>query len=152
MVQTIAALIALLLAPAPNRALYKGAQKRGEMASIFVEAGERYNVDPILLVVWSFGESSLRTDAKGALGEVGLFQVHGRARKTCDGLGLDSSTTRGQIICGAALIDMDRRYCGDLAKGLHQYASGKCAGTPRARRIVKRRFRQLERLRKELAK
>lgn len=151
MIQTITALIALLLAPAPNRALYKDTEACKELATMFVAAGEKYNLEPDLLTVWSFGESSFRPDAKGAIGEVGLFQVHGVAKKTCLTNGFDLATMKGQIYCGALLIDMSRRYCGDLTRGLYRYASGKCNGTPKAKRIVKRRFRQLERLRKELS-
>lgn len=142
-IKTIAITILLLLSPAPNRLLYRDADSRTEMAREFVNAGEKYNVDPILLVIWSFGESSLKMDAKGALGEVGLFQVHGRHREMCSGFDLE--TMRGQIECGAMLIDMDRRYCGSMERGLMRYASGRCSGTPRAKRIVKRRLKQWKR-------
>jgi hypothetical protein len=152
MVTEIAALILVLMSAAPNRALYKDAGRREEMAQYFVEAGEEYDLPPSLLVVWAFGESSLKTTAKGELGEIGIFQVHGRAKQTCRQAGVDLESARGQIRCGALLIDMSRRYCGSLRgvksirRGLYRYASGQCNGTPRAIRITRRRLRQWNRL------
>lgn len=139
LVSIISSLILFLMATAPCRQLYKDADARNDLAEQFVSAGERYGLDPALLVVWSFGESSLRGDAKGALGEIGLFQVHGKHRQACEGAGIEP---RG-VECGAFLIDMDRRFCGGLERGLMRYASGKCSGTPRAKRIMKRRLRQV---------
>lgn len=145
MMTLVSAMIIILLSTAPNRMLYRDTEARDTMSRHFVDAGERYNVDPSLLVTWSFYESSFRTDAKGALGEVGLFQVHGKHRKACGGE-QDLSTARGQVMCGAMLIDMDRRYCGSLERGLWRYASGRCRGTPRARRITAFRLRRWSRL------
>lgn len=144
MIAKIAALILTLMTPAPNRPLYKDAEQREEMARHFVEAGEEYDIDPVLLVVWAFGESSLKTTAEGALGEVGIFQVHGAARNSCEqaGMELGGTSARVQILCGAMLIDMSRRYCGSLRAGLYRYASGSCHGTLRAIRITRRRLRQ----------
>lgn len=96
-----------LIKPAPNHPLNRDAELRTEIAGYFVEAGTEYNIDPVLLVVWSFGESSLRPDAKkGKLNEIGMFQVHGVAKKICERMGLDVSTPSGQIMCGAGLFDM----------------------------------------------
>lgn len=142
MVTKIAALILTLMTPAPNRTLYKDAEARQDMATYFVDASEEYDIDPVLLVVWAFGESSLKTTAKGALGEVGVFQVHGRSRKACEQAGISLIGAKGQVNCGAMLIDMSRRFCGSLRQGLYRYASGNCHGTPRAIRITRRRLIQ----------
>jgi hypothetical protein len=146
MVIEIAALILTLMSTAPNRPLYKDADRREEMAGYFVEAGDEYDLPPSLLVVWAFGESSLRTTAKGELGEIGIFQVHGRSRFACERKGLDLEKASGQIRCGAFLIDRARKHCGSLRQGFYRYASGKCHGTPRAIRITRRRLRQWTRL------
>lgn len=142
---SVSAIIFILLSTTPNRMLYRDAGARETMSQHFVDAGERYNLEPSLLVTWSFYESSFRTDAEGALGEVGLFQVHGKHRRACEGEH-DLSTARGQVMCGAMLIDMDRRYCGSMERGLWRYASGRCRGTPRARRITAFRLRRWSRL------
>jgi hypothetical protein len=151
MMTSVSAIIFILLSTTPNRLLYRDANARDTMSRHFVDAGERYNIEPSLLVTWSFYESSFRVDAEGALGEVGLFQVHGKHLKACEGEH-DLSTARGQVMCGAMLIDMDRRFCGSLERGLWRYASGRCMGTPRARRITAFRLRRLERLRGRVQK
>lgn len=148
---SVSAMIAILLSATPNRALYRDADARDVMSQHFVDAGERYDIDPSLLVTWSFYESSFRTNAEGALGEIGLFQVHGKHRKACEGEH-DLSTARGQVMCGAMLIDMDRRFCGSLERGLWRYASGRCRGTPRARRITAFRLRRWGKLKERAQK
>lgn len=148
---SVSAMIFVFLSTAQNRLLYRDAGARETISQHFVDAGERYSVDPFLLVTWSFYESSFRMDADGALGEVGLFQVHGKHRKACEGEH-DLSTARGQVMCGAMLIDMDRRFCGSLERGLWRYASGRCRGTPRARRITAFRLKRWSRLKLRVQK
>ena len=104
--------------------------------------GAKYNVDPALLAVMAYQESSMRTDRVGALGEIGMFQVHGRSRKACAAAGIQPLG----VECGAFLIDMNRRYCGSMKRGLYRYMSGGCRGTPRARRKTAARLRKVERL------
>lgn len=135
--------------PTPARRLVKDEAYRMEMATVFVEAANERNLDPVLLVVWAFGESSLRLDAVGAMGEVGVFQVHGKRKRKCVNDGYDLSDMAGQIRCGAMLIAESRDECYNIERGMWSYASGSCNGTPRARRITKRRFKRIEKL-KEL--
>jgi hypothetical protein len=116
-----------------------------EYAEQFVQHGEQYSVDPVVLAVWSFYESSWDDRKVGNLGEVGLFQVHGVSRKICEAAKLDPIG----IECGALLIDADTRFCGDLKRGLYRYASGKCKGTPAARRAVAFRLGEVKRWKKK---
>lgn len=142
----IAALILTLMTPAPNRTLYKDAEARREMAGYFVEAGEYSEVPAGLLVVWFMGESSLRVNRVGKLGEVGISQIHPCNWNKCKRNGHDLETAKGQIMCGAMLMAKSRDACGSLRAGLYEYASGKCKGTPAAHRLTRRRLRQWHRM------
>jgi hypothetical protein len=141
-VAVIARIIMFLLSTWPANPSYLHAD---ELAQEFEEHGAKYNVDPVLLVVMAYQESSITRDAVGALGEVGYFQVHGKSRKACEAANLDPLG----IECGAMLLDMNRRYCGSMERGLHRYMSGFCAGTPRARRKTESRLKKAEMLRKK---
>jgi len=113
-----------------------------EIAKDFDRYGAQYDVDPVLLAVMAYQESSMRTDRVGKLGEVGMFQVHGRSKKACKAAGIQPLG----VECGAFLIDMNRRFCGSMKRGLYRYMSGDCRGTPRARRKTSARLRKVERL------
>lgn len=147
MILKIASIILYLVSSAPNRELYKNENKRMEMAADFVDAGKKYDVDPVLLLTWGFKESSLRTNVIGKLGETGIGQSHGTAKRLCRKKGLDLHSQRSQIFCIGLLIDAGRKECKTLHKSLLWYASGKCEGTPKAKRILKRRLRIAGRLR-----
>lgn len=114
-------------------------------AAEFDRYGEHYNVDPILLAVMAYQESSMISERIGALGEVGMFQVHGHHRGAC----VDAGINPFGVECGAFLVDMDRRYCGSLKKGLYRYMSGSCKGTPRAKRKTDARLRKAKYLREK---
>jgi hypothetical protein len=113
-----------------------------QIASDLDRYGEKYDVDPILLAVMAYQESSMRTDRVGDLGEVGMFQVHGLSRRACKAAGIQPLG----VECGAFLLDMNRRFCGSMKRGLHRYMSGDCRGTPRARRKTAARLQKVERL------
>lgn len=109
-----------------------------------VRLSEKYGVDPVLLTVMGYQESSMRRDLKGALGEVGMYQVHGKSKGACIAEKIDP---RG-VECGAFLIDMNTRFCGSVERGLYRYMSGSCRGTPRAKRKAAHRLKKAERLRR----
>jgi len=113
-----------------------------EIAGDFDRYGEKYDVDPILLAVMAYQESSMRSDRVGSLGEVGMFQVHGLSRRACKAAGIQPLG----VECGAFLLDMNRRFCGSMKRGLYRYMSGDCRGTPRARRKTAARLRKVDRL------
>lgn len=146
---SILALIAYLLAPAPNRELTRDTEEQSRIAGEFIESAEKWDMSPELLAIWAFGEASFSTDRVGSLGEIGLFQVHGGAQRRCEQYGLDLSTSTGQIECGAYLFAMGRDRCGSLEGGLRWYACGDCEGTQRAKRIVKYRMQKAGRWRRE---
>lgn len=113
-----------------------------DIARDFDRYGAQYDVDPVLLAVMAYQESSMRTDRVGALGEVGMFQVHGLSHRACKAAGIQPLG----VECGAFLLDMNRRYCGSMTRGLYRYMSGDCRGTPRARRKTAARLRKVYRL------
>jgi hypothetical protein len=146
----IALLIALLMAETPNDELSRSRAAREALASEVVSAAEKYDVDPVLLTLWGYFESTLHQRARGKLGEIGIMQVHGKSRAACKAAGLDVMQRDENIECGALLMDMNRRYCGSMYRGLLRYASGRCEGTPRARRKVSWRLRELDRWKRRL--
>lgn len=145
MISSVISAILTLLNPEPNHPLNKDVGLLHLYAHAYVDAGNTYDIDPVLLVVWSFYESSLRPDAQGALNEVGLFQVHGLRKRTCKQM-LNIDTVRGQIFCGAMLISEGIDKCGNLKNSLWSYASGLCMGTPRAKRITRFRLKKWKQL------
>lgn len=138
---TIETLILTLILCCPRHELNRDAELRSEVAGYFETAGKQYDMPPGLLVIWFEGEASLRIDRVGKLGEIGLPQVHGVVRRTCEEAGYDPKTWRGGIYCGAMAMAESVTFCGSLERGLNRYASGKCKGTPRSRKLVKRRLR-----------
>lgn len=116
-----------------------------EYAEQFVLYGEQYNVDPVVLAVWSFYESSWDDRKTGKLEEIGLFQVHGVSRRICEAAKLDPIG----VECGALLIAENTRFCGDFKRGLYRYASGSCAGNPAAKRIVAFRLGEVKKWKKQ---
>lgn len=151
MLNYIAAIILHLMTypnPTPKRTLYKSEKARLEIAAHLIEAGTRYGHPPDLLTVWFFGESSLKPHAIGARKEIGISQIHPSNFSKCARASYDLKTDRGQIMCGAMLAAKGRDACGDPRAGWAWYASpAGCKGTPKAWRIVNRRFKQLKRIR-----
>jgi hypothetical protein len=74
------------------------------------------------------------------------MQIHGVSRDICEAVGLDVTNQRDNIDCGALLMHQAKERCGTWRRALYYYSSGKCTGTPRAKRIVARRLRQIKRL------
>jgi soluble lytic murein transglycosylase-like protein len=146
----IALFIALLMAETPRAELSKSEMARNVLSYEIDRAAMEFDIDPVLLTLWAYLESSFDQSSRGKLGEIGLMQVHGQSRKICESAGLDVMKRSDNIECGALLMDMNRRYCGSMYRGLLRYASGRCEGTPRARRKVSWRLRELDRWKRRL--
>jgi len=137
-----------LTASAPNRTPIRRSERhRVELATAFTEAGDKYGIDPLLLVALAFSESSLRVGVVGAKGEQGLMQVMPSRAGRCD-----MATARGQVDCGAAELRKAIDLCGgDIGGGVARYASGRtCAWgeerEPGLFRVVSKRMKLWERL------
>ena len=130
-----------------------------EYEIMLIEVAEAEGIDPALFVAMAFLESSFDPKAVGAIGEQGLVQVHGKAKRGCD-----LTTPRGQAECGARWLVRVSKDCGgavvlDKAKcfktrskgacsgGLAGYASGSCAASDQVAWVVLRRLRLAEKIR-----
>lgn len=126
---------------------------------LLVDAAEAQGIDPALFVAMAFLESSFDPKAVGKLGEKGLVQVHGMAKRGCD-----LSTPEGQAACGARWLQVGVSECGGhvvldwdkcvktaspgaCSGGLSAYASGSCAASETVAWVVRRRLKLAERLR-----
>ena len=130
-----------------------------EYEAMLIEVAEAEGIDPALFVAMAFLESSFDYKAVGAIGELGLVQVHGKAKRGCD-----LSTPRGQAECGARWLTvvsedcgkaviLDKEKClktgskGACSGGLSGYASGSCAASDRVVGLVLRRLRLANKIR-----
>lgn len=139
---TIVQYILSMIVMVQSHPLNRDAELLENVAGYFEQYGEQYNIDPTLLIHWAYRESSLRVDRTGKLGEVGICQAHGKHHRTCKAEGLDVETWEGGIHCLAMLMDMDRRFCGSLERGLRRYSTGSCY---RGEKFVKRRLKAWKR-------
>jgi soluble lytic murein transglycosylase-like protein len=86
-----------------------------------------YDVDPLLVAVIVSAESSWRYDATGAVGEIGLMQLHPTTAAKV-GEDVDLATGDGQIHAGVQWLRRCIELCGgDARRGLGAYASGSCS-------------------------
>jgi hypothetical protein len=96
-----------------------------ELAGIIHEEATNYGIDPLVLAVIVQAESTYREgDLRGKLGEVGLTQVWGAARK-CD-RSANLKTSRGQVRAGACWYAFALERCKTELGALHGYQSGQC--------------------------
>lgn len=136
-------LILSLILLVPRHELNKDEQLLDAVVKTFEEAAEKYDIDPALLVVWIHSESWFMPTVVGSSrNEVGYAQVHGWAKKECKRNAMDPTTREGGIYCAAHLLRYGIDHCGDFYSSGLFYMSGKCKGTPRAKRAVKRRLRK----------
>jgi hypothetical protein len=102
--------------------------------------GAAHDVDPALLAVVSFLESSWMTTAKGGIGEIGIMQIHGVAAEGCELV-----TRRGQLDCGARALRRSFEACGSWSGALTMYATGQCKPrTDRVKRLIEYRMKMWE--------
>jgi hypothetical protein len=139
------AFILALLILNPRHELNRDPELLTKVATYAIEAGNKYDIEPSLIIYWAYRESSLKIDAVGKLGEVGYCQAHGKAKKTCIAAGCDVVTRSGGLHCIALLLDMGRRYCGSLERGAVWYACGNCRGTEKTRKKIKQRLKEWKR-------
>ena len=148
-VSQIAALIVLMLAPNPRHPVLKNKSELEKISTEIVEASDEFEIDPILLTVWSFYESSFIKTAVGKIGETGYMQTVGVVAKKCERNGIKSDS----IMCGAFTIREGILKCGSVKKSLWLYSSpgyAGCNGTPAARRTTAYRLRKVEQWRAKI--
>ena len=108
-------------------------------------ADERY-IDPLIVAVVVARESSFNEKVPdGDIGEQGLMQVHGLAKRQALKAGHDLTTSEGQLQAGTDyLVRCANRCDGTLLQTLSAYQSGRCktsAYGPRLRTKDVRRLR-----------
>jgi soluble lytic murein transglycosylase-like protein len=94
-----------------------------ELVPIFIEAGQKYNIDPNLLAAQAFKESRYNRRAVSRIGAEGIMQLK---PKTARSLGVtDSFDPRQNIMGGAKYLrkQLDR-FNGDLTMALAAYNAG----------------------------
>ena len=96
-------------------------------------------------------ESSMRPNAKGDLGEVGLMQVGDDVKRLCKARGLNLLEPEDQIACGTWWLSECRERCGSLRGGFTFYATGRVCkpDTEHVKDVVFDRFNLAERLENE---
>lgn len=119
-------------------------------AGMFVEAGARHGVDPYLLAAMASRESGLYPWALGAVGEVGILQLHphGVGRDIARRLarpGVRARCERQAGACQAEVVDTAARHlraclaaCGTVSGALGAYNRGRCGETSYSRNVLSR--------------
>ena len=132
----------------PANPMQREPDSRTEMAKAILTAARETGLDPYLLVVMAYRESSFRHWAIGkARAEVGVVQIHGEPLRDCITDGLDMTRASGQIMCGARYLRQLSDYCRSITRGLSAYASGSCIPrTKRTQQIVVNRLRLAQKL------
>jgi len=98
-------------------------EQREEVAASIVSLAKIYDLPPLLLVVKFYLESRFDIHKIGKLGEVGIPQVHGVAKRGCE-----LASAHGQMECGAVYLSSLVQACKSktLQSALVVYMSGKC--------------------------
>ena len=129
-----------LVASEPRHPLYKSQEARQALADAIAQASDEYDVPPFLMLTIAYRESSLRIKALGKIGEAGLFQLHGVARRSCPHELNSDPLTHAR--CGARWLRVAFEMCGKSWEyAILAYGSGSCrAGKESmwARRAVNR--------------
>lgn len=147
-VNDIDSAIGYLTRGVPANPMQREPDSRTEMARAILTAARETELDPYLLVVMAYRESSFRHWAIGkAREEVGVAQIHGKPLRDCIKDGLDMARPSGQAMCGARYLRQLSDYCGSTTRGLSAYASGSCnPRTKRTQQIVVNRLRLAQKL------
>ena len=127
----------------PRHPMQRSPSERRRMAEYLASSAERWNVPVSLLVSMAWFETTFQFDLKGrSHGEVGVLQVHGRAKRGCN---LD--TQSGRLDCGARWLASGRAQCGSMTGALVRYGTGECeTRDDHVRVYVRRRLRLAKRL------
>lgn len=91
------------------------------VAELVVEAARRHGVDPRLAVEVAIAESGLNQSARGASGEIGVFQL---MPATAAELGVDPYDLRQNIEGGVRYLKQQLDRFGEVAKALAAYNCG----------------------------
>lgn len=132
MVSTIMGVISFIVAGAPNHYLNKDSSKDvlENMAVDYIESGNLYDQDPILLIVMNYYESSFKSEVIGKDGEIGFSQAMGESRELCEDKGYSLRTTKGGIYCTAYLMNLAQKQCGSIGPSIFNYMAGSCSVNP----------------------
>lgn len=119
-----------------DRALRRMCGKRGQPIAGLVRAeAHRYLLHPVLLAKLIAAESRCRSDARGALGELGLGQILPRGSAAVPGLDLLDPATNVRLT--AAHLARLEVLCGSIAGALSVYAGHRlCRPTRYSRRVL----------------
>jgi hypothetical protein len=120
-----------------------GCERRvATLSHLIVRACRRHGIDPWLLAAMAVRESGLNPDARGAMGELGVLQLHPysapgiRARMVCKRA--PSDCTAAVVDEGAAHLASKLRQCGDIESALTAYNSRSgCGPSDYANRVMR---------------
>jgi Transglycosylase SLT domain len=125
-------------------------QRLTEFAHYIVDAGAKNGVDPWLLAAMAFRESGMNPWVVGAVGELGILQLHPKNPRTKSVRFVRDAYYRARCrkeagACQREVVDRAAEILarslamcdGDLYRALGMYNSGKCGGNkPYADRIL----------------
>lgn len=122
----------------------KRARRAPEMARMIVETSHKREIDPYVLAVVVAHESSFNEKVpNGTVGEQGLTQVHGLARRLALAQGYDLETSEGQLAAGADHLKFCEKRCGtSLVRVLAGYQAGACGSKVFGARLRTKRVRK----------
>jgi len=126
MLEVLKATILFIVTLEPNHYVHKDDVKLTLLAKSYIEASDKYDIDPFLVISNTFFESDFKPEAIGAAGEVGVAQVHGEAKRLCRQQGYNENTIRGGVLCSAYLLRRGKNMCGSWLVSLVKYRSGQC--------------------------
>lgn len=130
----------------PVKKYTRHVEEADEYASALDKAADKYKIDVDYLIVIAWSESVFRNLIGDNGRSHGEMQVGKQGRRACK---CDMSIIESRIDCGACWLDMGRKWCGSLDKGLQAYVGGSCiARTARAARAFQNKKRYLRRLKK----
>ena len=118
-------------------------ERVNEIATLLVKAADRYGLDVWLLAAIAIRESGLNPEARGAMGELGLMQLHPyshhgmKAKMVCKRA--PSDCTRTVIFEAAKHLRECVDTCGQIVYALGRYNSGICQDNAYARRVMRER-------------
>ena len=107
-----------------------------ELASAFVDAGDEHGIDPFVLAAVGWKETRWNPWAQGAVSEVGVMQLAGKAKRGADGKLLPfyanpkacrrvpDECQRAVVFRAAEIIAKRRDQCGSLEGGLFFFNNG----------------------------
>jgi len=153
MLEVLKATILFIVTLEPNHYVHKDDAKLTLLAKSYIEASDRYAIDPFLIISNTFFESDFKPDAIGTAGEIGVAQVHGEAKRLCRLQGYNESTIRGGVLCSAYLLRQGKNRCGSWLVSLVRYRSGQCLKhNTFYLRKANMRYRFAQRLRRKFVK